>query len=69
MAESIATPKTYPSAPVVLPDRASEQEPSPVDGCAGCAELADVRARARRGGDMTTVSDCNALMRRHPEGH
>ncbi|WP_053648471.1 MULTISPECIES: hypothetical protein [unclassified Streptomyces] len=65
----MTTPKTYPSAPVVLPDRMSEQEPTPINGCAGCSELAAVRARARRGGDMTTVSDCNVLMRRHPEGH
>ncbi len=38
-------------------------------GCAGCAELAEVRDRARAGGDMTTVTDCNVLIRKHPEGH
>lgn len=46
-----------------------ELEPTPVEGCAGCAELANVRDRARVVGDMTTVSDCNVYMRRHPEGH
>ncbi|MFD5650974.1 hypothetical protein [Streptomyces sp. NPDC127039] len=62
-------PRSYPSAPVVLPDRTNELEPTPVDGCAGCTELANVRDRARSGGDMTTVSDCNVYLRRHPEGH
>ncbi|MEU1053917.1 hypothetical protein ABZ397_15365 [Streptomyces sp. NPDC005876] len=62
-------PRTYPSAPVELPLRLDELEPTPVDGCAGCRELANVRDRARTGGDMTTVSDCNVLMRKHPEGH
>ncbi|MFE0771757.1 hypothetical protein [Streptomyces sp. NPDC058861] len=69
MAKSITTPRTYPSAPVVLPDRTSDPEPTPADGCAGCSELANARTRARQIGDMTTVSDCNVLMRRHPEGH
>ncbi|GBQ01205.1 hypothetical protein SSP531S_26370 [Streptomyces spongiicola] len=46
-----------------------EVEPVPVEGCAGCAELANVRDRARVVGDMTTVSDCNVYLRRHPEGH
>lgn len=62
-------PKTYPSAPVVLPDRTNELEPTPVDGCLGCLELAKVRDRARAGGDYTTITDCNVLMARHPEGH
>ncbi|MEU9995499.1 hypothetical protein [Streptomyces sp. NPDC050848] len=61
-------PTTYSTAPVELPLRL-DPEPSPVDGCAGCAELASVRARARAGSDMTTVSDCNVFLRRHPEGH
>jgi hypothetical protein len=46
-----------------------ELEPTPVEGCAGRAELANVRDRARMVGDMTTVTDCNVYMRRHPEGH
>ncbi|MFD8969629.1 hypothetical protein ACFV0C_32410 [Streptomyces sp. NPDC059568] len=62
-------PKRYPSAPVVLPDRTGHVEPTPVEGCAGCAELAKVRGWARAGHDMTTVSDCNVLMARHPDGH
>lgn len=62
-------PTRYSEAPVVLPDRTGYLEPTPVEGCAGCVELANVRDRARTGGDMTTVSDCNVLMRKHPEGH
>jgi hypothetical protein len=62
-------PTRYQTAPVELPLRLDLTEPTPVDGCAGCAELACVRERARAGGDMTTVTDCNVYMRRHPEGH
>ncbi|MFE5076911.1 hypothetical protein ACIGJO_25655 [Streptomyces sp. NPDC079020] len=62
-------PTRYSTAPLELPPRLSELEPTPVDGCAGCRELANVRDRARTGGDLTTVSDCNVYMRRHPEGH
>lgn len=62
-------PKRYPSAPVVLPDRTEQLEPTPVEGCPGCVELANVRDRARAGGDYTTVTDCNVLMARHPDGH
>ncbi len=61
-------PTRYSTQPVELPLRL-EPEPTPVAGCAGCAELANVRDRARTVGDMTTVSDCNVYMRRHPEGH
>ncbi|MBU3866050.1 hypothetical protein KN815_18800 [Streptomyces sp. 4503] len=61
--------KTYPSDPVQLPLKTDELEPAPVEGCPGCTELANVRDRARAGGDMTTVTDCNVYMRRHPEGH
>ncbi|WNI30152.1 hypothetical protein [Streptomyces sp. ITFR-6] len=64
----MSEPRTYPHAPVTLPLRL-EPDPAPVPDCAGCSELADVRERARTGGDMTTVSDCNVYMRRHPEGH
>ncbi|MFE9256199.1 hypothetical protein [Streptomyces sp. NPDC006879] len=60
--------RTYPSAPVDLPLRL-DPEPVPAPGCAGCRELVNVRDRARTGGDMTAVSDCNVLMRKHPEGH
>nr|WP_225610829.1 hypothetical protein [Streptomyces sp. H28] len=62
-------PRTYPSAPVELPLGEPSLEPVPVAGCAGCAELANVRDRARAGNDRTTVSDCNVLLARHPEGH
>ncbi|MEU0740914.1 hypothetical protein [Streptomyces sp. NPDC006134] len=64
----MSQPKTYPSEPVELPLR-MEPEPAPVEGCAGCAELANVRERARAGGDWTTVTDCNVYLQRHPEGH
>ncbi|GCD41673.1 hypothetical protein [Streptomyces paromomycinus] len=64
----MSEPKTYPSAPVELPLRL-DVEPAPVEGCAGCAELVSVRVRARAVGDITTVTDCNVYLRRHPEGH
>ncbi|MQS02919.1 hypothetical protein [Streptomyces alkaliterrae] len=64
----MSQPRTYPSAPVDLPLRL-DVEPTPVAGCAGCAELAALRGRARAGGDMATVTDCNVLIRRHAEGH
>ncbi|NEB57396.1 hypothetical protein G3I48_34750 [Streptomyces griseus] len=62
-------PTRYSTAPLELPDNPAKLEPTPVAGCAGCVELANVRDRARGGGDWTTVSDCNVLMRKHPEGH
>ena len=61
-------PTRYPTPPVELPLH-PEEEPAPIADCAGCAELANVRDRARMVGDMTTVSDCNVYMRRHPEGN
>ncbi|MFE0698529.1 hypothetical protein [Streptomyces sp. NPDC058872] len=61
-------PARYITKPVELPLRLTP-EPAPVEGCAECAELVNVRSRARAGGDMTTVSDCNVFLRRHPEGH
>nr|WP_254398098.1 hypothetical protein [Streptomyces sp. AC558_RSS880] len=62
-------PRTYPSEPVELPLGNVELEPVPVDGCAGCAELANVRERARVVGDLATITDANVLLRRHPQGH
>ncbi|MDT0423429.1 hypothetical protein [Streptomyces evansiae] len=62
-------PKRYSAAPIELPLRVPAPDLSPVPGCAGCVELANVRDRARAVGDMTTVTDCNVYMRRHPEGH
>ncbi|MEU9982427.1 hypothetical protein [Streptomyces sp. NPDC050856] len=64
----MSEPTRYSTPPIELPLHL-DPDPDPVDGCAGCTELANVRSRARAGGDMTTVSDCNVFMRRHPEGH
>jgi hypothetical protein len=61
-------PTRYSTPPVELPLRL-DPDPSPAEGCAGCAELAAVRDRSRVVGDWTTVTDCNVYMRRHPEGH
>ncbi|MFE9253858.1 hypothetical protein [Streptomyces sp. NPDC006879] len=62
-------PTRYSVNPLELPLRRWEPDPTPVEGCTGCAESANVRTRARAGGDMATVSDCNVYMRRHAEGH
>ncbi|MER8000086.1 hypothetical protein [Streptomyces sp. NPDC095613] len=64
----MSEPTRHHADPVELP-LSFELEPTPVEGCAGCVELANVRDRARVGGDMTTVTDCNVYLRRHPEGH
>lgn len=64
----MSRPTRYSGAPIELPLRL-EPEPTPVEGCAGCAELVAVRIRARAVGDITTVTDCNVYLRRHPEGH
>ncbi|MEU6961619.1 hypothetical protein [Streptomyces chrestomyceticus] len=64
----MTNPTPYSIAPIVLP-LPLETAPVPVDGCAGCAELANVRDRARAVGDLTTVTDCNVYLRRHPVGH
>ncbi|MFF9346772.1 hypothetical protein [Streptomyces sp. NPDC014734] len=64
----MSEPTRYQTGVVELPLR-MELEPSPVEGCPGCTELANVRDRSRTVGDMSTVSDCNVLMRRHPDGH
>jgi len=53
--------KTMEAAPVLglpLPD------PEPAPGCADCQRWARQRARARKAGDFTWVSDCNVRMRR-----
>ncbi|MER7550185.1 MULTISPECIES: hypothetical protein [Streptomyces griseus group] len=64
----MSEPMRYSTPPVELP-LWMDRDPVPAEGCAGCAELAAVRSRARAVGDMTTVSDCNVYLRRHPEGH
>ncbi|MFF6904317.1 hypothetical protein ACFY9Q_00025 [Streptomyces sp. NPDC012389] len=61
-------PTRYSTPPVEL-SLCLEPDPAPVENCAGCTALSVVRDRARAGGDMTTVSDCNVLLRRHPQGH
>ncbi|WP_405860131.1 hypothetical protein OG407_20895 [Streptomyces sp. NBC_01515] len=65
----MSEPKRYPSAPVVLPDRTAQLEPTPVEGCTECLELTEARSRAKATGDGTTVTDCNVLMARHRDGH
>lgn len=65
----MSEPNTYPSAPVELPLKLSELEPTPVEGCAGCTELAKVRDWARASGDQTTATDCNVFIRRRSEEH
>ncbi|MEV0689835.1 hypothetical protein [Streptomyces sp. NPDC050388] len=65
----MSEPTRYSTSPVELPLQEPMLEPTPVQGCAGCAELANVRDRARAGDDQTTVTDCNVLMARHPKGH
>ncbi|GCD42082.1 hypothetical protein [Streptomyces paromomycinus] len=64
----MTNPTPYPTAPIILP-LPLERAPAPVEGCAGCTELASVRDRARAVGDLTTVTDCNVYLRRHPVGH
>lgn len=44
-------------------------EPTPVEGCARCTELAADRADARDRRDMSRVADCNVLLKRHAGGH
>lgn len=61
-------PTRYSTAAVELPLRIVELEPVPVEGCAGCVELANVRDRARVGGDMTTVTDATCSCGGIPRG-
>ncbi|MFJ3927938.1 hypothetical protein [Streptomyces sp. NPDC090022] len=71
MAESRTEPRTYQAKDEELPLREWGvcNDPTPVEGCAGCNEVANVRTRAYAGGDLTTVTDCNVIIRRHPVGH
>ncbi|WP_030375754.1 hypothetical protein [Streptomyces rimosus] len=64
----MTNPTRHSTVPIVLPPP-PETDPAPVDGCAGCAELVNVRERARAVGDLSSVTDCNIYLRRHPEGH
>ncbi len=68
MADTRTEPRTYQDPTIELPLR-MEPDPDPVEDCAGCTELAAARDRAYAVGDMTTVTDCNIYMRRHPVGH
>ncbi|MFE6742361.1 hypothetical protein [Streptomyces tubercidicus] len=43
-------------------------EPEPRAGCDRCAELDEQRTETRRRGDLSAMSDCNVLLRRHIEG-
>ncbi|GAA0909631.1 hypothetical protein GCM10009549_18230 [Streptomyces thermoalcalitolerans] len=61
--------RRYPNTSAELPYHASQPEPAPVEGCAGCRELAIIRERARVVDDLATITSVNALMRRQPEGH
>ncbi|MBO8188767.1 hypothetical protein [Streptomyces spirodelae] len=65
----MSEPTRHGTIPIELPHLFDEVEPDPVEGCAGCAALAQVREWARATGDRTTITDANVLMRRHPEGH
>ncbi|MFD9622128.1 hypothetical protein ACFWB2_33435 [Streptomyces virginiae] len=47
---------------VTLPRR----DPEPATDCPECAGAAVRRARCRLAGDMSGVSDCNVVVRRHP---
>ncbi|MFB7263909.1 hypothetical protein ACFCXH_17410 [Streptomyces nojiriensis] len=43
-------------------------DPEPAPGCPKCAGAGVRRAGCRRAGDMSWVSDCNVVIRRHPHG-
>lgn len=51
---------------VYLSDPMSALEPVPNFSCDVCASLGRQREEARERRDMTTVSDCNVEIRRHP---
>ncbi|MFI1013492.1 hypothetical protein [Streptomyces sp. NPDC020965] len=44
------------------------EPPTPVAGCPVCADLARRRTQASRTGNLSRVTDCDVLLRRHP-GH
>jgi hypothetical protein len=52
---------------VHVSDRPS-MPPTPKPGCDVCASLGRQREQARRIGDMSTVTDCNVEINRHPHG-
>lgn len=58
---------SHPEATVDLP--LPMRWPAPVDGCADCAGLAALRGEAWDRGDLSALSDCNILLRRHAEAH
>ncbi len=35
--------------------------------CAECAQLEREKGEARKAGDMSRVTDCNVLIKRHPD--
>ncbi|GAA2639266.1 hypothetical protein GCM10010425_49060 [Streptomyces spororaveus] len=41
-------------------------DPKPVPGCPRCTGAAARRSMYRRTGDLSGVSDCNVVIRRHP---
>ncbi|MFD5198867.1 hypothetical protein ACFWM7_01600 [Streptomyces sp. NPDC058375] len=51
---------------VHLSDPMSALEPVPNPGCDVCTSLGQQREEARVMGNMTTVTDCNVEIRRHP---
>ncbi|MFF7018709.1 hypothetical protein [Streptomyces sp. CS065A] len=51
---------------VQLSDPLRTLEPVPFFACDVCASLGRQREAARKLGDLSTVSDCNIEIRRHP---
>jgi hypothetical protein len=43
-------------------------EAQPATGCKVCSALVREREEARKGRDMSRVTDCNVEIRRHPHG-
>ncbi|MGW8552987.1 hypothetical protein [Streptomyces tubercidicus] len=44
-----------------------ERQPTPVEGCAVCGDLAVQRRAARERGDLSAVTDANVRLRKHRE--
>lgn len=42
-----------------------ELQPTPVEGCAVCCDLAAQRREARERGDLSAVTDANVRLRNH----